>query len=51
MQKRRHSNYDEIKEMAVKKGMNTLLQDGLLKVKNGETTVTEVMRCLHSVGF
>lgn len=48
---RRHSNYDEIKEMATKKGMNTLLQDGLLKVKNGETTMSEVMRCLHSVGF
>jgi len=48
---RRHSNYDEIKEMATKKGMNTLLQDGLLKVKNGETTVSEVMRCLHTVGF
>jgi general secretion pathway protein E len=48
---RRHSNYDEIKEMAVKKGMTTLMQDGLLKVKAGDTTVSEVMRCLHTVGF
>lgn len=48
---RRHSNYDEIKELSIRQGTNTLLQDGMHKVKNGETTVSEVMRCLHSVGF
>jgi type II secretory ATPase GspE/PulE/Tfp pilus assembly ATPase PilB-like protein len=48
---RRHSNYDEIKDIAIKKGLNTLLRDGMLKVKSGETTVAEVMRCLYSVAF
>jgi type IV pilus assembly protein PilB len=45
------NNYDEIKALAVQKGMRFLLKDGLLKVKNGITTISEVMRCLHSVGF
>jgi type II secretory ATPase GspE/PulE/Tfp pilus assembly ATPase PilB-like protein len=45
------NNYDEIKAMAIEKGMRTLLRDGLIKVKNGVTTISEVMRCLHSVGF
>lgn len=48
---RRQSGYDEIKAMAINKGMNTLLRDGMLKVKAGETTIYEVVRCLHSVGF
>jgi len=34
----------EVQELAVKKGMTTLLQDGLLKVLDGITSVEEVMR-------
>ncbi len=45
------NSYDEIKALAVQKGMRSLLKDGLLKVKNGITSISEVMRCLHSVGF
>jgi len=33
-----------IKEMAVKRGMSTLFEDGILKVKKGLTTLDEVMR-------
>ncbi|MGB9856573.1 MAG: type IV-A pilus assembly ATPase PilB [Dictyoglomaceae bacterium] len=35
---------DTIRETARKKGMNTLREDGLLKVLNGITTIEEVMR-------
>jgi type II secretory ATPase GspE/PulE/Tfp pilus assembly ATPase PilB-like protein len=45
------NNYDEIKTIAAQRGMRSLLKDGLLKVKSGLTTISEVMRCLHSVGF
>ncbi len=48
---RRQNNYDEIKMIATQRGMRSLLHDGLLKVKEGITTISEVMRCLHSVGF
>lgn len=34
----------EVQELAVKKGMITLLQDGLLKVLDGTTSIEEVMR-------
>ena len=34
----------EVQDMAVKKGMITLLQDGLLKVVEGITSIEEVMR-------
>jgi type IV pilus assembly protein PilB len=45
------NNYDEIKNISIQKGMRPLLKDGLTKVKSGVTTIAEVMRCLHSVGF
>lgn len=34
----------EVKELAVSKGMITLLQDGLIKALNGVTTIEEVLR-------
>lgn len=34
----------ELKEMAIKKGMVTMYQDGILKVLKGETTIEEVER-------
>lgn len=34
----------EVQELAIKKGMTTLLQDGLLKVLDGTTSIEEVLR-------
>ncbi len=39
----------EIKEAAVEAGMVTMLKDGLIKVKQGLTTPTEVLRNVYSV--
>ena len=39
-----HADADRIKEAAIKNGMITMLQDGILKVINGETTLEEVLR-------
>jgi type II secretory ATPase GspE/PulE/Tfp pilus assembly ATPase PilB-like protein len=39
---KRDSNF--IKEVARKKGMRTLREDGWMKVKEGMTTVPEVLR-------
>ena len=39
-----HAPGDTIKEVAVKEGMLTLLQDGYLKVLEGITTIEEVLR-------
>ncbi|MBL7022049.1 Flp pilus assembly complex ATPase component TadA [Patescibacteria group bacterium] len=38
------ANADEIKTLAIKEGMTTMLEDGLLKVAKGITTIEEVMR-------
>jgi type IV pilus assembly protein PilB len=48
-----HKNvpHDEIRKLAIEQGMVSLKKDGMLKVKNGITTVTEIMRCVHSVGL
>jgi general secretion pathway protein E len=34
----------KMKDMAVRNGMATLFEDGLLKVKTGMTTLSEVLR-------
>ena len=34
----------EIKEQAVKEGMLTLRSDGIMKLKNGWTSIEEVLR-------
>jgi general secretion pathway protein E len=39
----------EIKSAAIKAGMLSMLKDGLLKVKQGITTPTEVLRNVYSV--
>ncbi|MBM4445345.1 MAG: type II/IV secretion system protein [Chloroflexi bacterium] len=39
----------EVKEAAVEEGMVTLLKDGMLKVKQGLTTVAEVLRNAYSL--
>jgi general secretion pathway protein E len=40
----RHASADAVKQQAVKLGMRTLRDDGWLKVRNGATTVAEVLR-------
>ncbi len=37
----------EIRTIAMKNGMTTMLQDGFLKVLAGETTVEEILRVIH----
>ena len=39
-----NSSIDEIRNYAVSKGMKTLRDDGLEKVKNGVTSMEEVLR-------
>ena len=40
----------EIRKQAIEEGMNTLMRDGLLKVKEGVTTVNEVLRTVFYSG-
>ncbi len=35
---------EELEQMALKKGMTTIAQDGFIKAKNGTTTIEEVLR-------
>jgi len=42
----RGANHDEIRELARKKGMRTLYENGLVKVKKGITSLEEVNRVL-----
>jgi type II secretory ATPase GspE/PulE/Tfp pilus assembly ATPase PilB-like protein len=37
----------ELKKIAVKNGMTTMLEDGISKVRNGLTTIEEVLRVVH----
>jgi general secretion pathway protein E len=39
----------DVKEAAIAEGMITLLKDGMLKVKQGMTTVSEVLRNAYSL--
>jgi general secretion pathway protein E len=40
---------DEIKTQAVAEGMVTMWRDGMLKVRDGVTTVREVMRNVYTI--
>jgi len=40
----RRASVNEIKEVAIKSGMRTLFDDGMVKVKKGITTIKEVLR-------
>ena len=42
-------SYDEIRAQAIKEGMTPMMQDGMLKVKAGITTISEVLRNLYSL--
>jgi type IV pilus assembly protein PilB len=43
----RKADSDEIKRIAVKNGMTTMIEDGLKKVLEGVTTVEEILRVIH----
>ena len=43
----RRASANEIKKIAVKNGMTTMFEDGFQKVKDGYTTVEEVLRVIH----
>ena len=43
----RKESADEIKKIAIAEGMTTMLDDGALKVRAGETTIEEVLRVIH----
>ncbi len=43
----RRASANEIKKIAVKNGMVTMFEDGFKKVKEGLTTVEEVLRVIH----
>lgn len=44
----RHRGSEELKELAIKKGMRTLLDDGIRQVKAGVTTISEILRVARS---
>ena len=43
----RKASTDEIKKIAIKNGMTTMLKDGIEKAKKGETTLEEVLRVTY----
>ncbi len=45
-----NAGYDDIRKQAIKEGMATLKHDGMLKVKEGITTVDEVVRAALAPG-
>jgi type II secretory ATPase GspE/PulE/Tfp pilus assembly ATPase PilB-like protein len=46
---RSHAGAGEIKAQAIAEGMMTMKQDGMLKVKEGITSISEVMRSVFSI--
>jgi general secretion pathway protein E len=47
---RNNASASDIKAQALAEGMTTMKHDGMLKVKEGLTSVSEVLRCVFSVG-
>ncbi len=43
----RKSSADEMRAIAIKEGMTTMLDDGFEKVRSGITTIEEVLRVIH----
>jgi type IV pilus assembly protein PilB len=43
----RKASSNEIRTLAISRGMTTMLEDGFAKVKAGETTVEEILRVIH----
>jgi general secretion pathway protein E len=46
---RNHAGANEIKAQAIAEGMSTMKQDGMKKVKEGITSISEVMRSVFSI--
>jgi type II secretory ATPase GspE/PulE/Tfp pilus assembly ATPase PilB-like protein len=46
----KHASFSELKNMAVSEGMLTMKRDGLIKVKEGITTLEEVTQSLFGLG-
>jgi type II secretory ATPase GspE/PulE/Tfp pilus assembly ATPase PilB-like protein len=46
---RRHASTDEIRAQAIAEGMATMKQDGMLKARDGITSISEVLRSVFSV--
>ena len=44
------SNASEIKEIALKQGMKTMGYDGMVKVREGRSTIMEILRCVDISG-
>ncbi len=43
----RKASANEIRNIAISHGMTTMLEDGFQKIKNGQTTVEEILRVIH----
>ncbi|OGI57132.1 hypothetical protein A3B85_03310 [Candidatus Nomurabacteria bacterium RIFCSPHIGHO2_02_FULL_37_13] len=43
----RKASASEIKNLAISRGMTTMLEDGFHKVKTGDTTIEEILRVVH----
>lgn len=43
----RKASAREIREIGIKNGMTTMLEDGFLKVRSGSTTIEEILRVIH----
>lgn len=43
----RKASAGELRQIAIKNGMTTMLEDGFQKVRKGDTTVEEVLRVVH----
>lgn len=43
----RKASASEIKNIAIKNGMTTMVEDGVKKAKGGETTMEEILRVVH----
>ena len=44
-----HADNDTIRAQAIKEGMTTMRHDGMIKVKMGITTPSEVLRSTYSI--
>jgi type II secretory ATPase GspE/PulE/Tfp pilus assembly ATPase PilB-like protein len=42
-----HADASQIKQQAIKNGMKTMIEDGLLKARDGITTIEEVLRIVY----
>jgi type II secretory ATPase GspE/PulE/Tfp pilus assembly ATPase PilB-like protein len=43
----RRADANEVKKIAIKSGMVTLLEDGFKKALDGQTTIEEILRVIH----